>query len=33
LNARLQRTEKRLDRLLEDFHFTYVSAILNKVKS
>jgi polysaccharide deacetylase family protein (PEP-CTERM system associated) len=33
LNARLQRTEKRLDRLLEDFHFTYVSAILNKVNS
>jgi len=33
VNARLQRTQKRLDRLLEDFHFTSVFTVLNKLKS
>lgn len=30
LNARIEKTEKRLHRLLDDFHFTSVSSVLHK---
>jgi polysaccharide deacetylase family protein (PEP-CTERM system associated) len=32
LDARIERTGKRLDRLLDDFNFTSVSAVLKKLK-